>query len=185
VKRTLLQDQCLRTFDEISIFRKVFLQIGTEMPFVSKLTCITKWDPHDGLPFECIVLNSLKDLRNFESATLPITSYLYCLPEFSCSEDTVYHYHVSNEEDSVGFADPVSKVLQKCIKRKNDEEICEEEEEEEEEAENEDDDTFYDDDDEGEGNGEECGELEEHFAALLNPKVEFNFSITISMGICK
>src|SRR5690606_16478230 len=159
VKRTLLRDKCLQTLDEISIFRKLFVQIGTELPIVCKLLCITKWDPHDGLPYECIELRE-SDLKYFKDSMLPITSYLYCLPEFSCFENAVFRYHVSKEETAVGFADPISKVLQKCIPPRNDEEI-EEEEDDDDLEEEDDDDSLYDD----EGDGEECGELEEHFAA--------------------
>jgi len=97
IKRSKVDNaEIFTTFDEVEIYRRSLLPLGSVMPLIRKVFLLTCWSYEDGLPIQFASLPSECSKKMWRDRIVPTStaSILLCLPVYG--SDSEYHFFVAD-----------------------------------------------------------------------------------------
>lgn len=92
------------TLDEVSVFKRDKVAFGLTMPLAFTRTLLTVWDVDEGLPATQYSLKTIANRRYWLARVQGSPSFLYALPDAQDPHDVAFRYHVSDDDEVVGYA---------------------------------------------------------------------------------
>jgi len=100
------------TFDEVEIYRRSLLPLGSVMPIIRTVYVLTSWSFEDGLPIQFASLPTERSRKMWRDRIIPTTgiSILLCLPVYDSV--TEYHFFVGRNSLEVTHSPYLLRTIQ-------------------------------------------------------------------------